>query len=63
MSATQAHSLAAMMHGSDPVHYTWRCSCGGSGHGEAPAGSSKEDVAGRAWRDHDAGLAAEEPRQ
>ena len=49
-----AHSLAVMTYGSDPRYYSWRCTCGVSGHGEAPAGSSKEDVAGRAWHDHDA---------
>ena len=60
----QAHSLAVMTYGSDPRHYAWRCTCGDSGHGEAPAESSEEDIAGRAWHDHDAShsslLAAEE---
>ena len=53
--AKTAHSLAVMTYGSGPCHYNWRCACGDSGHGEAPTGSSKEDIAERAWHDHDAG--------
>jgi hypothetical protein len=53
------HSLAAMTYGSNR-YYSWRCACGIQGRGEAPAGSSKEDVAGCAWRDHDALVSVQE---
>ena len=51
--AESAHSLMVMTYGLNR-YYSWRCACGDSGRGEAPAGSSKEDIAGRAWHDHDA---------
>lgn len=58
MTATKEHSLAVMTYGQDPPYYAWRCACGLSGHGEAPAGTSQEDIAGRARHDHDASVSS-----